>query len=116
MADLYAPDRARLHHKQAKQCISIIWKRLVLPVLQARLAGKPLRHVTCSSHTLDQDLQKVLKVKEKRECVKVMFKRYDYIRLIHNKQYTAGTRLWREVDARRMMQELGDHPDQQCHP
>lgn len=113
MADLYTPDRARQQYKQAKQCISIIWKRLVLPVLQARLAGKPLRHVTCSTHILDQDLQKVLKEKEQREYAKAMLRRYDYIRLIHNKQYTAGTRLWREVDARRMIQELGDKWDRE---
>lgn len=120
MANIYTPDRAAeaaiskdsillqltSKFRQAKRCIPVLWKRLVLPVLLAKMEQKPLPHVDCSEQTLDIDLQTVIiDVSERRSAIQLLT-RYDYIRRRPDGRYAAGTRLWTEVHASRMMQAL----------
>lgn len=116
MASVYTPHQAEAaiskqsvlmqlesHYRQAGHCIPVLWKRFVLPVLQAKWEHKPFPQIHCSEQTLDIDLQIVVTEATERKHVMQLLRRYDYIRFNTDSGYTAGTRLWTEVDARRML-------------
>lgn len=118
VADLYTPDhiaeavvskeslllQMMSTFRQANRCIPFLWKRLVWPVILARMEQKPIPHISCSEQSLNVDLKKVVKDDSQRWLTRQLLIRYDYIRCKTGGRYTAGTRLWKEVDARRMME------------
>lgn len=128
MANTYTPDRAEeaaiskesilsqltLQYLQAKRCIPILWKRFVLPVIKARMEEKSAPQIYCSPQVLDIDLQAVLTNDSLRWSVIQMLRRYDYVRRNAKGDYTAGTRLWTDVDAGRMM-ALTNHMGEPHH-
>ncbi|AQS56278.1 hypothetical protein B0W44_11385 [Novibacillus thermophilus] len=78
----------------------------MLPILKARMKDKTVQRVTCSEQELDDELKTVIHDPVARLAAMRLLQRYDYIRVSPGGRWTAGTRLWQEVDARRMMEAL----------
>jgi len=93
-------------YRQTNRCLPIVWSRLVLPILKARMKDKTVQRVTCSDQELDDELKTVIHDPVARLAAMRLLQRYDYIRVSPGGRWTAGTRLWQEVDARRMMEAL----------
>lgn len=93
-------------YQQANQCIPVLWKKFVLPTIQAKLGHTSLPRVRLSEQTLNDVLKNVVTDATERQLVILLLRRYDYIRLNTDNSYTTGTRLWTEVDAGRMLAAL----------
>lgn len=93
-------------YKQANASLPLIWQRLVLPALLAKLRCAPAVPVSCSEQTLLIDLQTIVKGREQRQRVLQVLCRYDYLRRGEAGDFVAGTRLWTDVNAARMMKAL----------
>lgn len=90
-------------YRLANQCIPELWKRFVLPIIQAKMANKSAPRVRLSEQTLDLVIKNVIADDFLRQQVINLLRRYDYIRLSDDNGYATGTRLWTEVDAGRML-------------
>lgn len=120
VAELYTPNRAAQAaiskdsifvqlgalFQQTSRCIPIVWQKLVMPIVLAKLEEKPIPHLDCTEQSLHHDLKAVLKERSQRRDAIRLLCRYDYIRHTVGGRYTAGTRLWTEVDASRMLGAL----------
>lgn len=120
MANLFAPDRTtdaalskqsilrqqKALYQMAYRCLPVLWESFVLPVLLAKKENRSESGVTYSLQSLDRLLQKVVDNESSRRDVVQLLCRHDYLRRKADGHFTAGTRLWKEVHARKMIKAL----------